>query len=111
MGASLPSKDSDLKACVEEVGENSRAKIAGSLCEIWMLMSLQGHRRGRARGVAEGTTSYPCQCDFCDTTHVVEDLDACLVKMSSSPSKRPWEGYVVDEVDGFIFHTFNIRMK
>ena len=50
VGASLPSKDSDLKACVEEVGENSRAKIAGSLCEIWMLMSLQGHRRGRARG-------------------------------------------------------------
>ena len=34
VGATLASKDSDLEACIEEVGEDSWAEIAGSLCEI-----------------------------------------------------------------------------
>ena len=47
VGTTLASKDSDLEACVEEVGEDGWAKIAGSLCYICRSASLPGPRIGK----------------------------------------------------------------
>ena len=73
MGTTLTSEDSDLEACVEEVGENGWAEIARSLRDGWRSVSLQGHGIGKKwpKGMLKYFFPYPCQCDFSDTTHVV----------------------------------------
>ena len=62
VGTTLASKDSDLETCVEEVGEDGWAKIAGSLCDTWRSASLQGPRigkKGLARGYSEMISCLP----------------------------------------------------
>ena len=58
MGTALASKHSDLEACVEEVGEDGWAEIAGSLRNAWISVSLQW-KGVAARGQDEISSSVP----------------------------------------------------
>ena len=54
-----------------------------------------GERRVQLKGLLKYFGSYPCQCDFGDSTHIVGNFYASSVigcykcKISRSPSKRP----------------------